>query len=84
MRRIGQNNVRGYTFIVNELGKRVLPLIMADYVRAEDIKSQLGGDHQPRLRTLARVLQELEWLGYIEIQNFEEDLIHWQARRVEP
>ncbi len=72
--------------IMDDLTKTILSCITKDWARFSDVheKVEIKEGHKPHKKTLAHALQELKWLGYLDILDSDEEAAFWQLKRIEP
>ncbi len=81
--RIPLRTIRDAARVTDDLAKSVLQRIGKSLMRLEDVRATLPKP-TPQARTVAQVLVDLEWLGFVDIDNRSEEARHWQVRRTDP
>lgn len=81
--RIPLRTIRDAARVTDDVAKSILQQIGKSLMRLEEVRATLPKP-TPQPRTVAQVLVELEWLGFIDIDNRTEDSRHWHVRRTDP
>ena len=70
-------DIRGAGQLEDNLARLVLQNTTSEPDRFDVIRNKLGSPTKPTRSVLADVFRDLEWLGFLEIQNRQEPFLHW-------